>query len=290
MLQPDVNRDDEVVEVFTGDSLEQAMAYAVAALGPDLQVRRARKVRKGVAGLAGRDKYEVVAVPGTEPVATDAVESAFDALLNEAEQAEDPRPVRRTIRLTPHPAPTVADHDEIVTLVRARQPLEALEPEPVVAVPEPAPEPEPEPEPVLVALPAPAPAPAPVKKAATRTAKTGTKAPVVAEAGPSGWSRAALVALGVPPHVLAGLPEQDPTDDLAWAAALAAAIAVVLPSPAALSETDPVVVDGHGVDGALGILRAAQLGMTPGTITAGGRTAPASAAELALVLRAAVVR
>ena len=261
-LQPDVIRDDEVVEVFTGDSLEQAMAYAVAALGPDLQVRRARKVRKGVAGLTGRDKYEVVAVPGTDVGPTDAVESAFDALLNQAEQAEVPRPVRRTIRPTPEPLPADIAHDEIRALVQAPPPIEEFT--------------DPEPEP----------APPAVHKAAERA----PRAKVASEAEQTGWSRAALVDLGVPEQVLAGLPEQEPTDDLAWAAALAAAIAVVLPAPATLSETDPVVVNGVGVDGALGILRAAHLGLTPGTITAGGRTAPASAAELALVLRSAVVR
>lgn len=268
-LQPDVSRDDEVVEVFTGDSLEQAMAYAVAALGPDLQVRRARKVRKGVAGLAGRDRYEVVAAPAETAPAADPVDNAFDALLSQAEQAEQPeqpRPVRRTTRpqaepapaVTPHPAPAVADHDELLTLVRAH-----------------------EVEPVVVAPQAPAARKVPAKRASRPKA-----APVTP---PRGWSRAALTALGVPDEVLAGLPAQDPADDLAWAAALAAAIATVLPAPAALSAADPVVVDGHGVAGALGILRAARLGLTPGTITVGDRTVPASAAELALVLRSAVV-
>src|SRR4051794_13757717 len=91
------------------------MAYAVAALGPDLQVRRARKVRKGVAGLAGRDKYEVVAVPAETVGEVDALDSAFDVLLSQAEQAEQPtagdRPVRRTTRPAPAPVPhTVPEH------------------------------------------------------------------------------------------------------------------------------------------------------------------------------------
>ena len=131
------------------------------------------------------------------------------------------------------------------------------------------------------------------KKPAAKKAPAA-KRPVRAKAAPvpapsGGWSRRALVDLGVPDEVLQGLPAEDPADDLGWAAALAAAIAIVLPAPAALSETDPVVVDGHGVDGALGILRAARLGLTPGTITTGPRTVPASAAELALVVRSAVI-
>lgn len=303
MLQPDVSRTDEVVEVFTGDSLEQAMAYAVAALGPDLQVRRARKVRKGVAGLTGRDKYEVVAAPADAPAQGDPVDSAFDALLSQAEEAEQPaqpHPVRRTTRLAPEQVPRpVTDHDEVLALVQARQiltpptTLTVTEPELPVLEPsvfEPPVFELPVEEPVAVAVAVPAKPKAPVAKpkapAAKRTPRT--KAARVA-AAPSGWSRTALVELGVPEEVLAGLPTEDPTDDLAWAAALAAAIAVVLPAPAALSEADPVVVDGHGVTGALGILRAARLGLTPGTITTGHRTVPASAAELALVLRSAVI-
>jgi hypothetical protein len=39
-----------------------------------------------------------------------------------------------------------------------------------------------------------------------------------------------------------------------------------------------------------GILAAARKGMTPGTITYAGRTAPATATELALAVRAEVLR
>ncbi|MDP9434997.1 MAG: hypothetical protein M3P93_07305, partial [Actinomycetota bacterium] len=53
----------EVVQSFSGDSLEEAMAAAVDALGPDLVVRRARKVRSGVRGLMGRERYQVLALP-----------------------------------------------------------------------------------------------------------------------------------------------------------------------------------------------------------------------------------
>ncbi|MGB8651705.1 MAG: hypothetical protein WCD35_13710, partial [Mycobacteriales bacterium] len=113
-LQPE----DEVVEVFAGDTLEDAMASAVAALGPDLSVRRARKVRKGVQGLMGKERYEVLALPA--PRSEDnAVESAFDALLSQAEAAESgapaPKPARRSLaEQVPHPAPLVAAHLETV--------------------------------------------------------------------------------------------------------------------------------------------------------------------------------
>jgi hypothetical protein len=86
--------------------------------------------------------------------------------------------------------------------------------------------------------------------------------------------------------VLAALPAKEPKDDLAWVAALAKAFATVLP------EADPsaaVCVSGSGLEGVRGILAAARKGMTPGTITYAGRTAPATAMELALCVRAEVL-
>ena len=66
-------------------------------------------------------------------------------------------------------------------------------------------------------------------------------------------------------------------------------IATVLPPPAALSEQHPLVVDGYGLPGVLGLFDAVRRGFTPGTITSGDRRAPATASELALVVRAALL-
>ncbi len=102
----------------------------------------------------------------------------------------------------------------------------------------------------------------------------------------TGWSRDALAALGVPPAVLAQLPATAPTDDLGWVVALTAAIAAVVPAPAALATGEhPAVVHGHGVVGAVALLDAGSRGLTPGTISHAGRTAAATPTELALVLR-----
>jgi hypothetical protein len=274
VLQPE----EEVVEVFTGDTLEEAMAYAVAALGPDLSVRRARKVRRGVQGLVGKDRYEVVAIPSPSVSSEGALDSAFDALLFQAEEAEEPTArARRTTRPAlapppvPHPAPAVAQHTQ-------RLP-EPVRPEPVelVAVIE-----------AVVEAPAPtrvvraakvAPAAAP-KKRAPRTRKA---------VAPTGWSLQALSDLGLPTSVLEALPQDAPADDLAWVVALAVAISAVLPTPAALDAEHPLVVNGYGLAGVKGLLDAAARGLTPGTITVGERTAAATATELALVVRTAVV-
>ena len=287
-----------MVEVFVGDTLEEAMAYAVASLGPDLVVRRARKVRKN---LVGKDRYEVLAGPGETAPSTDAVGSAFDALLQQAEAEEEPvqatRVIRRTTRPEP-PGPVAAAPAPVVV-----EPVVVVpEPEPVLVVPEPEPvlvEAEPEPRaleaaPVVEAEPvavAPEPA-APVKRAPRKApAKAARKAPAKrpAQPAPTGWSRQRLADLGLPEAVLAGLPAEDPSSDLHWAAALAEAIDAVLPPAAVLSEDSPVVVDGYGLKGVLGILDAATRGFTPGTLTLEGRTVPASATEMALVVRQAVL-
>jgi hypothetical protein len=290
---PQPDQSSEVVEVFTGDTLEQAMAYAVAALGPDLSVRRARKVRKGVQGLVGKDRYEVVAIPSPSPASDDAVQSAFDALLEQAEAAEEPSPrVRRTTRpASPHPAPSVAEHTA---------PARPAPRAPVTRAPRPAPVVEEVPtltravaRPAVAPPPPPPPPPARKPRKGTAVVKAPTKAPARTKASrapvPAGWSRQALVDLGLPTTVLRALPAEDPVDDLAWVVALAVAMSAVLPAPAALDAAHPLVVNGYGTEGVLWLLDAAARGLTPGTITVGDRTAAATATELALAVRTAVV-
>ena len=261
---------DEVVEVFTGDTLEEAMAYAVASLGPDLTVRRARRVRKGVQGLRGKESYEVVAVPAPRAAADeDAVGSAFAALLEQAELAEDPQPVRRTAR------PATADAPPVVL---ASVPVPRPELEPFVPVAPPVVDPAP----VRARRPVPAtraPRPAPRRATSAAAAPRRTAETV-------GWGVVALRELGLPRAVLAALPAKEPRTDMAWVAALTKAFASVLP-PA--DPTAPVCVSGTGLEGVRGILAAARKGMTPGTITYAGRTAPATAMELALCVRAEVL-
>ena len=89
----------------------------------------------------------------------------------------------------------------------------------------------------------------------------------------------------MPAAVLDALPAPAPQGDLAWVVALTAAIETTVPPPAEPDEAHPVVVSGHGVRGAVAVLDAGSRGLSPGTITHAGRTAPATATELALVLR-----
>lgn len=132
-------------DVFTADTLEEAMAAAVASHGPDLVVHSARRVRAGVRGLMGRETYEVVATPAA-PASTpaagpaagpaaDPVEAALAALLDDAEAREQAQPTPRT----PRPKPAAARPKAVRSQPAAprRQPEEA----PAPAAPEPQPAP-----------------------------------------------------------------------------------------------------------------------------------------------------
>jgi hypothetical protein len=316
---------DEVVEVFDGDTLEEAMARAVAVLGPDLTVRHARRVRKGVQGLRGKERYEVMAVRAPH-TSGDVLGNAFASLLSRAEHDEDaaqPHPVRRTARpaeertgravLTSVPE-ILHRHepdDEVQLFDQELLDQELLDQDPLpqqafdrkpVAVPQPqwshqptqeaadAPHPLPGPSaPRPEAAPRPSVAPVPNVVAIRQPTKgRAASAPATARrTGGSGWNRRTLAHLGLPRWVLAALPADDPQGDLAWVAALEQAFATGLP---AADPTGAVVVSGTGLEGVLGVLAGARRGLTPGTITYAGRTAPATATELALVVRAEVLR
>lgn len=252
----------EVVEVFTGESLEEAMATAVAALGPDLQVRRARKVRSGVRGLMGKDRYEVLAVPagGGRPTA-EAVTAALEGLLERAESEEaGSAPLSPAPAPVPTPAPAPA--------LRRSTPVAAPRREPDLA------ERAPHPEPAVAQHSAPAPG-----------HQTGAEPPP----GPGVWSRRRLLAVGVPAIVVDALPVDDPIDDLGWLVAVTTAVSATVPEPASADAEHPAVMDGHGTAGALALLDAGVRGTTPGSLTHGGRTVAATALELALAVRAAVL-
>ncbi len=106
-----------------------------------------------------------------------------------------------------------------------------------------------------------------------------------AEPGPARWSRNDLRSIGVPPAVLRRLPVEDPVDDGGWRRALQDAIAAVVPAPSEPDAEHPVVVSGHGLAGAVAVLRAAvEDGAVPGTISFRGRRRQATPAALVEVL------
>jgi hypothetical protein len=105
----------------------------------------------------------------------------------------------------------------------------------------------------------------------------------------SGWSGTRLRDLGVPDAVLAALPAEEPADDLRWVVALTDAIAATVPAPAE-DGTAHVTANGTGLRGALALLRLGVDGVPPQTLSVDGRAVPATATELALAIRAGILR
>ena len=344
------------------------MEAAVDALGSDLVVTSARKVRKGIPGLKANEHFEVLATPpgavapeaAVEALLDDAesvVDNAFAALLAQAEDDElatSPAVRLPQPRTTPHPARDVVVTPEAALVPEA--PAVGVE-EPQVTMAEPVTDPTAEPttapvaeavaepvaelvvEPVVPAEPPTAPSeappakpaakaaprrssktPPPAKPRATSKPKASSKptsrptpaakapaktvrpkatskpvpkprAPRLEADIPPGWSRQALAAVGVPAAVLAALPAKDPTSDLAWVAALERALTRTVPGPKSLGAEAPCVLAAHGVEGVVRMIATSiDTGLPVGVVTVdGGRVAPATATELALVLRAAVL-
>jgi hypothetical protein len=127
------------------------------------------------------------------------------------------------------------------------------------------------------------PSPGPLAAADRPTALRSTRPATAA------WSRERLRSLGVPDAVLEAMPTAEPTEDLRWLVALTDAIAGVIPGPAENGCVD-VTASGTGLRGALALLRLGVSGISPQTLTIDDRAVPATATELALAIRAGVLR
>lgn len=295
--RPDV---DSATEVFSGDTLDEALASARAAHGPQVRVVRAQRARQGFRGLLGRERYDVVVrlpettvtvlspepAPRPEPVRRprvrrreddgDPVHSAFADLLAAADESERAAPEEPSWAWNGEEDVSALLHD--LTAWSKKQ--LALE-----AGPHPAPE--------LVA------SEGNTDRAdrAHRADRSGAprREPARAPARPrpprrSGeWDRAHLRSLGVPHEILGRLPIEDPETDEEWRTALREAIAAAVPAPSSPDADHPFVVSGHGVPGAVAILRTAvRDGATPGMLTFEGRRRAAGPKVLVEVLASCV--
>ena len=309
--------------VFAGASLELAVDDARATLGPQAQIRAARRVRQG---LRGRIRFEVLAAPAP-PAPAAPGESPLDQVLAGLASAADrspappPPPARRAagpeevVDLTLAELLAAADESEtaggprrgtavtapggagsmaagaapedFTALVRAALQRVALEDEaPAGGGPHPDPDLLDAVAGALGALGSPPPGPAPRAAAALPAPRQPQPQPPGSDVT---WSLLALAKVGVPSEVLDLLPALDEDDDAGWLRALERAIAAVVPPPATLGREATAVVNGAGAAGAATIMRAALTGIAPGTITVGDRPLPATAAELARVVRSCVV-
>lgn len=307
--------------VFTGATLAGALAAARTAHGPGATVVRALRVRQGVRGLLGRERYEVHVrlpasppAPGTQPVpgrpsaaagdhpATPGPEEVLRGLVDAADESEDSAPVWSWTG--------TSDVSALLEEVTARQVRE-----PVVGHPDPdlgihalglagsrqggpagAPDDLGDERGTASAASDPSGQPGGWRRRLLDAVEELPDAPPTApppraaRARPAAaWDRGALRSAGVPAAVLRRLPAEDPSDDAGWRRALREAIAAVVPPPAEPSEQTPVVVSGHGLAGVVAVLRAAaEDGRAPGTIALGDRRRPATPAALVEVLAACV--
>lgn len=304
---------------FDGPTLEAALEAAVRALGPDLHVVDARRIRTGgVAGFFSREQYEVIAGPGPAPKAAPApggspdrsgapsvptVPSAGpdDAGTDEAAvQASIDATIRALVEDVERRSDLVAtpQFGEVLADAVARggaNPVIDAEAETVV------PEDEVREDEVAVEttngcsgsvehVGVERVEPEPVAEPALPHAER----PPADEAAPVGaaphWSRQALRRLGVPASIVNRLPTQRIGTDALWIAALTDAIAAEVPPPAQPGPEADLCVSGYGAQAAVKILQAATQGFTPGTLWLDGEALPATPVVLALAVRACLSR
>lgn len=265
-----------MLQRFDGTTIEEALAAAVAATGQEVDVVEAQRVRSGgVLGFFAKERYEVSVTPrvGTARVLADAQHAdRFDAVLramvDRVDHAEE-------VQHDEH----VAGHAGSAWWTEADFVVEGLDGELVIGPPEDTMAPE---------YTADAPAEA-VSPAAVAVDLTGG-APIDVRSAGSPWCRLRLLELGVPASIVSLLPEATPANELEWLTALTAAIESTriraqLTTPAG----SECVVNGTGAPSALTILRAVEIGLTPGRLTVGGRTVEATPLELSLAIRACVL-
>lgn len=303
---------------FDGPTLEAALEAAVRALGPDLHVVDARRIRTGgVAGFFSREQYEVIAGPGPAPKAAPAPGGSPDRSgapsvptvppVRPGDAGTDEAALQATIDATIRAL--VEDVERRSDLVATPQFGEVLADavarggaEPVIDA---------EAETVVSeddvrgdeAVETTNGCSVPVEQVGVERVDLEPVAepalpvgerPSADEAAPVGaaphWSRQALRRLGVPACIVNRLPTQRIGTDALWIAALTDAIAAEVPPPAQPGPEVDLCVSGYGAQAAVKILQAATQGFTPGTLWLDGEALPATPVVLALAVRACLSR
>ena len=299
------------------------MAAARADRGPAVRVVRARQVKAGVRGLLGQATYEVVVDPASGRAPRSAAPSARpSAAPRRPAPAPAPKPRRR--RSDDESGDTVASTLE--ALLEAAEAEEREQPVVVADPPDPVPVGDPTIDDLLADMAARSETPRPPSagRVSNRAARPRRRthpdldisdhepsalveadpvplrepqpAVLELEAGPArprGRSagrvtRAKLRALGIPTTILKRLPSEEPDSPGGWLDALHEVVSVVVPPPAEVSATHPVVISGYGLAGVLAMLEAGAAGIPPGMLTVDGVTAPATAGRMIEVVRACV--
>lgn len=262
---------------FEGKTIEEALSRAVDALGEDLEILDAQRVRRRSAlGLRRKPVFEVVAAKRSlaEPRDFEDVLKRMTARVDDAERAlgspidQDrrwwkdadfvipERPEGRTI-------PNTFDGTDIELDVRT-EPAMRTQVAAQAAMGTPA-----------VSVLAPPPAPPAPRVVMDPVIPVGLSQPA--------WSREALLGLGLPEAMINRLPAAL-DGDLAWVAALATAIGDLLETAECIS--GPCELTGHGADSVVQLIRGACDGFRLDSLIIDGRRVPATPTELALAIRA----
>lgn len=286
---------------FEGSTIEEALAAAVDALGDDLEILDAQKVRRRrTLGVRRKERFEVVAAKRSlaEPKDFEAVLQRMVDRVDEAER-----------HVT---APAAVERDwwqEADFVVPDQQPVlaQASNGRPQPAIPDVEIELDVRREPATAfAASASAPATATVS-AGSLTAEAqalvsqvsgGVGAPpidepvapaampeptITVEVDTPEWSRSALLDLDLPTALVDRIRPDNPDRDLDWVAATASAITELLETAEPMS--GPCELTGHGAASAVHLIRGACDGFRLDSLIIDDRRVPATPLELSLAIR-----
>ncbi len=255
---------------FDGPTLEQALAAAVDALGEDLEIVDAQRVRRrGPFGLRRRQRFEVTAQgrPVAEPRDFDDVLRRMVDRVDRAERAasldDDGTPDwwRDAELVIPEPPPAGLDFEVDVRLEPARATSVPTAGDVATA----------------------AAGPAGGAPSATATTVLSPPTPIAIDSQPPAWSTSALLELGLPSALVDRVRPEDLEADLDWVAALATAVAELLETAESIS--GPCELTGHGAASAVHLIRGACDGFRLDSLIIDGRRVPATPLELSLAIR-----
>lgn len=256
---------------FEGKTIEEALSAAVDALGDDLEILDAQRVRRRSAlGLRRKPVFEVVASKRSlaEPRDFEDVLKRMTERVDEAER-ELGSPIEQDRRWWKDADFVVPERPEGATFPNPLDDLDIeldvrTEPALRTQVPQ-----------MAASVLAPPPAP---------PAPTMVVEPVMpVDLSAPAWSHETLLELGLPEAMINRLPA-GLDGDLEWVAALAKAIGDLLETAECIS--GPCELTGHGADSAVQLIRGACDGFRLDSLIIDGRRVPATPTELSLAIRA----
>lgn len=300
------------IQRFSGSTIDDAVASATEALGHEIEIIHARRVRRGgLLGFFANEHVEVTARTATA-LPTGPIPSGRTLSIDELAQLPPPptvvappppaKPGRRRAQsgeeFDQYLARLVEEVDRregrLAAAGIAAESGRRFTDEDLVPLAPDAPEP---PEPVLAAAPVePAIAPAPAASAPPVGGRDGhdLDEPVMTtidlrrrHIGGPAWSHENLRRLGVPDAIVDAVYVEPDSNDMTWTLAVERALRCVLPPPASAYT---VAMHGYGLEAAITLIDAAMHGYPIGDLHLPDRLAKVTTFELALAIRGLLCR